>query len=213
MQTAAKSWTKRDIEILDALSARVHLMSLNQIARTWWENTKNAVANARTRLSQLEDGGLISHERLMLSPELPLVQPLVTWTPGNPAPEFSSLAYRLMTRWTDSPILTQIYTATKQAARHFGGHGGRPIRSTERTHDLHLATVFLIKRQDPRFRTSFWLSESSVYDRRVSKKEKLPDAIIKVSRTAIEFGGEYDKQKLRSFHDYCAQQNLSYELW
>lgn len=213
MQTAAKSWTRRDIEILDALSTRIHLMSLNQIARTWWPNTKNAPANAKGRLSQLQDAGLISNERLMLSPELPLAHPLLTWAPGDPIPEFSSLAYRLTARWTDAPILTQVYTATKRAAQHFGGHGGRPIRSTERTHDLHLAAVFLIKRQNPAFRTDFWLSESSIYAQQLSKNEKLPDALIKVPRTAIEFGGEYDKYKLRAFHDYCAQQNLSYELW
>ena len=45
--------------------------------------------------------------------------------------------------------------------------------------------------------------------------EKLPDVILRSSAgtRVIEFGGAYGKDKLISFHGYCKEYSLPYEIW
>ncbi|MBI1349406.1 hypothetical protein GC163_24330 [bacterium] len=210
--------TERDIEIIDALTLRVRMLTIEQVARTWWEEAKTSTALAARRLKQLEEAGKVHLFSLLAHPEIPLLHPVLAWQPRDPEPDFHGLAYCLKIRWTENVITQQAVVATAEAGRENGGWGGRMPRATEQTHDLHLAAVYLTKRRENPEAASFWESEELVRLKLKLKGklagDRLPDAIIsRPKRTAIEFAGRYVPAKLQAFHDYCSGTGLRYELW
>lgn len=212
------SITQRDDEILDALTLRVRLLSLDQVTRTWWSGMTYGKKAALRRLRQLGDAGKLLVFDLPAHPEIHLAQPVCRWKPRQPAPAFDSVSYKLSSRWTEPPIRHRAVIASKATGRHYGGWGGRFPRGTERTHDLHMATVFLVKLKCRDFSTPNWLSEEKIRERRARKRSgklgHLPDAVIaRPKRLAVEFGGAYSPDKLRSFHAYCEEVGLPYEIW
>lgn len=212
------SLTARDDEILDTLTLRVRILSLDQIRRTWWPGSVHGRQTALRRITQLEDEGLVHIFQLVAHPELTLCAPLLAWTPKRPDPDFHKVAYRASARWSQPPVQHTAVIATRQAGSHYGGWGGRYPRLTERTHDLHVAALYLQKcSEDPDTR-KYWKSEEKLREERAGKKNSgrhhLPDAIItRPRRTVIEFGGAYKVEKLSSFHGYCKDIGLPYEIW
>lgn len=210
--------TSRDDEILDSLTLRVRLLTLDQVARSWWTGAKSARQSALNRLRCLEQAEKIHLFDLLAHPELPLTEPEVHWKPKTPVPNFHQLSYRLSRRWKQPAVRHVGLIASRASGRHYGGWGGRYPRPTERTHDLHMATVFLLKRSQDPGSVAHWMSEEKVRERQRQRRsdsaQHVPDAILKrPKRCAIEFGGSYPADKLASFHDYCAQQGWPYEIW
>lgn len=204
--------TKRDLDLLGTLLLRVRYLSLQQVARTWWGETKSPEKNANCRLQRLESGGLIHRFSVVVHPEIVLEQPLFKWAPGKEAPDFGAIAYLLAGRWSENYAPTPAFIASEKAARLLGGTGGKTPRASEETHDLHLATVYLLFRSQNPKRARSWIHEDSA--RRVSG-EKVPDAYVGSGsgKVAIELAGKYPKEKLTEFHQYCVSRNLPYELW
>ncbi len=210
--------TDRDAEILDALTLRVRVLSIPQIARTWWPDAAEPERAARTRLKALETEGLVHRFSLLAHPEIELTQPVFAWnmiyvpTQKSFASEFSGISWRLRCRWSESPHAIPAVIASTRAANLFSGHGGRYPRAAEHTHDLHLSQVFLRKRES--IRPQFWISEERL---RTEMRDTgfLPDAMIRLPEHSviIEFGGAYSKSKIERFHRFCVEGNLPYELW
>ncbi|MGD9689161.1 MAG: hypothetical protein AB7K52_00580 [Phycisphaerales bacterium] len=211
---AAKSLTPRDENLLHALTHRVRVLTLNQVARTFWAGASETSA-AEPRLDQLCGAGLLERLVRMAHPELPLSAPLATWQPGLPRPALTALARQLRSRWRLPDTATVMYTATRAAAALTGGHGDRPLRTSETTHDIHLAGVYLLMRRELPTRARSWKSEARLLAEGRGRHEKLPDAVVTDGRseTAIEFGGMYSADKLAAFHDHCHHSHLGYELW
>lgn len=208
--------SSRDNEILDALTIRVRLFSVAQVARTWWSQTADPDANARERLKQLDRAGLITRFTLMSRPELPLEAPVLVWEPGDKTPDLGSVSYILQSRFSAALEKNPCVIATTRAAAKFGGHGGKLPKNAEQTHDVHVAAMFLRYRGLRPDLIRHWISEEIIKRTRPKVKgEKLPDAMIRAGdyERVIEFGGEYGKDKLIAFHDYCVKKNLPYELW
>jgi hypothetical protein len=213
--------TRRDLEILDALTKRVRVLSIPQIARTWWAEAADPLRVANNRLRALQAEGLIHVERLPAHPELDLQAPAVTWSPGDAAPDFAALAHRLQSRWKHHPVLTACVSASKLAANRFGGYGGRPPRAVERTHDLHMGQVYLLYRARNPELLLHWVFEEQVKSERKRERrepifgEKLPDAFLRSAAgvRVVEFGGAYSKDKLTAFHRYCIDHSFPYEIW
>src|SRR5713226_9334633 len=213
--------TKRDLEILDALTRRVRILSLPQIARTWWPGSANGPRVAENRLRILVAEGLLHIERAPAHPEIQLDGPVASWELEKLAPDFGAVSYRLKARWREHPILTTCVSASKTAADRIGGYGGRPARAVERTHDLHMAQVYLFYRIHYPDLIPHWVFEEQIKaERRRARREpnpgeKLPDVIIKsgTATKVIEFGGAYSKEKLVAFHEYCKEHALPYEIW
>ena len=206
----------RDNEILDALTIRVRLFSVAQIARTWWAGTADPEANARERLKQLDRAGLVTRFVLMSRPELELEAPVLVWEPGQETPDLGSVSYKLQSRFSAALEKTPCVVATARAATKFGGHGGKLPKNAEQTHDVHVAAMFLRYRGLNPDLVRHWISEEVIKRTRPKVKgDKLPDAMIRTGsyERVIEFGGEYGKDKLTAFHDYCVKKNLPYELW
>ena len=208
--------TERDRDILDVLSHRLRVLSLPQIARTWWPKSTHGVADADRRVSVLETAGLLVSRGYMVHPELELTAPLASWRPGLSPPRFPAIAHAAARRWNEPIQTTRLVAVTLAAARALGGHGGRLPRTSEASHDMHLAAVYLWMRYRLPTRTDSWRAEASLYERRrPSSTGKIPDAMVRDghSRTAIEMVGSYPPEKLRAFHAYCAEHKLGYELW
>jgi hypothetical protein len=216
--------TKRDLEIFDALTRRVRVLSLSQIARTWWPEAGSERV-AGNRLRTLAGEKLLHIERALAHPEIDLGEPVATWSQGQADPDFGAISYKLQARWCAHPVLTPCISASKTAAVRFGGYGGRPPRSVERTHDVHMAQVFLrYRNRHPQFVADWVFEEQVKAERKASARqsdrsdatgEKLPDAFIRSSSgtRVIEFGGAYGKDKLIAFHRYCKEYSFPYEIW
>ncbi|MBK8913001.1 MAG: hypothetical protein IPM64_00110 [Phycisphaerales bacterium] len=207
--------TERDQEILEILTRRVRVLSLSQVAATWWPQTPNGQDLAKARLKELERLGLIRQLYLLARPEPPLNSPIVTWKPGAIEPSFGAVAYQLRSRWTRPARRVLSAIATERAGIRFAGTGGRTPRASEATHDLCLATVYLRLRTTDSRRARRWVSEAALYEQGEGRDDRLPDAVIvtRSGKTAIEFGGAYPPAKVAAFHAFCAQRGWGYELW
>ncbi len=94
--------TNRDVDVLETLTLKVHLATLEQIFSGWWSNCSRGTKAARERLSKLEKDGWIERHRVNVHPMLTLAKPELTWVPGGPTPDFGPVSYRLKKRWTEA---------------------------------------------------------------------------------------------------------------
>src|SRR5215471_18014519 len=62
--------TTRDLEILRALTRCIRVLTLQQIARTWWADSKDSAHVAENRLQALRNENLLHIERSPAHPEL-----------------------------------------------------------------------------------------------------------------------------------------------
>jgi hypothetical protein len=199
--------------MLEVLSRRVRVLSLDQVAATWWSSTRNATANASRRLTVLEGRGLVRRVSAM-SHELPeLGEPLVTWRPGSATPDLPAVAYRLEQRWSSPVRPTVLVTATRAASSWLGGGGRRQSRESEISHDLGLAALYLRFRGEAPDRAATWVPEDLFVPGELDGF--VPDAIVREGErpTLIEFAGAYKKERLQKLHASCEQAALPYELW
>lgn len=206
---------QRDREILCTLTHKVRLLTLDQIARTWWGGAKSPRPIARRRLATLAAAGFVRCSRLNARPELDLREPLIAWSPSQAQPDFHHVAYRLQARWKHAPRAVTAYTATRKAATEFGGAGGAIKKPLQVSHDIHIATLYVrLLRTDPAAATA-WLPEAKLAPFR--RHQKLPDAALGDGPTAlrliIEFGNGYDAKRLAAFHADCAERGIPYEVW
>ncbi len=206
-------WTARDREILETLALRVPFLSHEQITRTWWPGGAPAVA--RRRLAALVSGGMLWRAQVTAHPELTLERPAATWAPGAPTPDLGAVSYHLQARWTGTPRPTTIFRATAALARRLGGQGGRLSHETHFNHDLHMGTLYLRLFRDQPTTAARWVSERDLAAER--RHQKLPDAAIRAPtgeiERVIEFGGAYNVEHVRAFHEDCERRRLPYELW
>lgn len=215
MGSLALRLTGRDEAILDALTRRVRVFSVFQVARHWWPGQRHGTESALARLTVLESAGLLKEVTEWAHPELNLVIPILSWKPADGVPNLGQVSYRLKSRWTEAPTPVRGFIATRSAGAIFAGSGGRQPRPSEMTHDLHLAAIFLrILSESPRIAQS-WVSEAAQHAAGAGRNERLPDALIKtrLGTRVLEFGGAYSKRKLAEFHAYCSERSLPYEIW
>ena len=207
----------RDLDILRTLSLHVRLLSLKQVASAWWSEAPSALSAARRRLALLVKSCYLRRLRFPLQPVPPLPAPVFTWRPLLPAPDYGALAWKLQTRWTEPLAPTTVFIATEQAANLFGGRSrGRLKRSSQASHDLGLAAVYLHFRQTRPVEAAMWIGEDVLA--RYRQGQKIPDAVIATApenkpQLVIEFGGAYDADRVREFHLDSKKRKLPYELW
>lgn len=206
--------TDRDTEILRALAVHIRLFSQRQIADHWFEGE---VSNARRRMRQLVRDGLVHRLTVLARPVPELARPVVRWRPGEPEPNLSQASYTFRSRWRDRPLREcTSYIATSRTAKRFGGRvHGELKNGLHATHDLGVARIWLhFDEHFPRWADA-WRGEDLMAHTR--RGEKLPDGFIVDAQEqvvcVIEFGGSYDEQRVREFHDDCRQRQLSYQIW
>jgi len=150
------------------------------------------------------------------SPRPSLEQPLIRVAIEDPRPGFGRLAHLLKHRFYESARAEWIYFAPKTAAAVVGGLAGRAPRPAETTHDLALAGVYLRFLATMPERAAGWKSEAALILEQHGGAGMIPDALVLEPNgrwTAIELGGQYDVDKLTSFHQACRDRGWDYEIW
>jgi len=210
--------TGRDREIIETLAYRIRFFSVHQIARFWWSSEAGEevnISSATRRLRKLDSEKKLVRHSHVIPPELNLIEPEFTWSPGQPEPHYGKLSWRLQSRWKDAPKPTEIYEIGPAGLVEFGGRKGGPKRLDHLRHDLHMGTVYLNLIASDSTVKERWVSEDELAPHRVG--EKLPDAMLRADSnnltTVIEFGGAYDVEHLRSFHADCHDRKLPYQMW
>jgi hypothetical protein len=206
--------TARDREIVQALVQKVRLFSQRQIVDHWWNGE---LANSRRRLNRLADRKLLHRMVVMARPAPAFESPLITWRPGEIAPDFGKIAYRCSARWRSRPARQcVVWLATELASQVYGGKArGELKHPAQATHDLGVAAVWLrLNQVSPQWAVA-WRGEDLMAHTRLG--QKLPDAFIVDDREeviwVIEFGGGYDAERVAAFHQDCVSRNLPYQLW
>lgn len=206
----------RDEQVLHTLARKVRLFSLSQLAAQWWSATPSGVANARKRLRQLLDAGYLEVHRVTARPLPAIEQPLLGWRPGEPLPDFGAVAWKLQARWTEAARPVTVYLASNRSANLFGGRNRGGLKHPHQaTHDLGVAAVYLrLLATDPQAADD-WLGEDVIGGGQFGGK--IPDAVLADdqagTRLALEFGGAYKADRIRTFHHCCARRGLPYEVW
>jgi len=208
---------ERNESILDALALRVHVLSLDQIAQTWFGGQARADAGARRVMQRMVKAGLAAMKREYCYPMLPLSGPILAWAPGQAEPDLGAVAYSLQSRWPEaSSRVVEVYTSTPRLANRIGGFDGRLRHRDQVTHDLHVSEIYLRLFQTNPDLACRWMGEE-LCKRGQEFGEKLPDAVLADASgrpaRAIEFGGRYPKKRVQDFFEHCAQRNLAFELW
>jgi hypothetical protein len=208
------SLTRRDGEIVQALVRKVRLFSQRQIAEARWQGE---VGNARRRLQRLRQVKLVERITVQARTLPGLIEPLLVWMPGQPAPDFGQVAYRCQIRWPGRPLRPcAAWIATAKSARVFGGRNRGTLKQpTQAGHDLGVAAVWLRLRVMSPAWADAWRGEDLLAHTR--RGDKLPDAFLvdrgEQVQCVIEFGGAYDQVRVREFHEDCAARGLPYQLW
>ncbi len=206
--------TQRDQDILQALAQKVRLFSQRQIVDHWWNGEP---ANCRRRLQRLASQQLIRQITVLARPTPLLESPLVSWRPGDSAPDFGSVAWRCQERWRMRPARQcAAWIATEDGSRQYGGVArGELKHPTQATHDLGVACVWLRLHQVAPQWAAAWRGEDLLAHTR--RGQKLPDAFIVGDAEqvlwVIEFGGGYDSERVEAFHWDCVARSLPYQLW
>lgn len=200
-------------QVAEALTRRVRLLTSTQIADTWFNGD---IRMAGSALSQLRRYAMVDTQHVLARPLPTLLAPIVTWNYGDASPDFGKAAYRIKNRWTQPVTTTEIAIATREARKRLGGYcGGRWPRSSEVSHDIGLAGVYLWYRTNASELADHWVSEAQILAEGLVRGDALPDAVIRHTDRSrcrvVEFGGSYGKQKLVAFHE--KMQATSYEIW
>src|SRR4051794_16991877 len=141
-------------------SPKARVVSLGQVAVTWWGGRTTPAAR---RLRRLAAGGWLIGERLLARPLLTLEAPLFIWTPGEPPPDCGRLSYRAQSRWGRSAEPTLVWYAGPVAAARLGGHARGEVKNyCQVTHDLHVSELYLrlLRSGDPG--AASWVGEDAL---------------------------------------------------
>jgi len=208
------TWTRRDLAIVEALTVKVTVLTLSQIASHWWQPSKRRRENASRRLLAMERSGLLERRLMNGHPLLQATKPLASWQPGCDAPDPDAVAKLTHARWKEAPIPYVVYSASPLAANLFGSYHAKPV-PMQLTHDLHLGEVYLLYRSEQPDEAERWVGEHVFGKAGFHVKD--PDAFIcdkqgKAERV-IEHSGRYSRDQIWDFHIHCKDRDLPYELW
>jgi len=208
------SMTSRDMDLLDALTLRVRLLTLRQVTELWWPTGENQRC-ARRRLESLAAADLIEIHRVNAHPLLPVTNPLFAWKPGEVEPDFEQMAGKCRNRWNRPAMPMTVCVAGRLAANLMGSTARGVPHRDHRNHDLRLASVYAAYRQQRPRLAAFWIGEHGLP--KAGYRIKDPDAFLrqpdgKLLRV-IESAGRYNARQIQNFHDHCEANELPYELW
>ncbi len=203
----------REEEIIRTVANAVRVMSLRQVAREWWTDTRWGRSRAKRTLNELAVEDLLHVQRVLSRPIEQLESPIFEWNVGDEIPGFAQLSAQLHRRAMKSAAMVTIVFATRRAVTLFGGSRVPNIKLTQITHDLHVSEVFLHYRRGGRTRQ--WVSEDQLPSAWPIRER--PDAVLcdddgQIVR-ALEYGGDYPAERLANLHDGLSWAGLSYELW
>ena len=203
----------RNEEIIRVLASSVRVMSLQQVARDWWSDTRWGRSRANRTLGELTTAKLLHVRRVLSRPIAPLHATLTVWRPGEAEPDFETLAKQLHRRAMKPAHMLTIVFAARRSVALFSPGAMPTIKLTQMTHDLHVSEVFLHYRR--RGQQTAWLSEDHLPSDWPLRQR--PDAVLcdhggEIVH-AVEYGGDYPAKRLIELHRGFSEIELSYEIW
>jgi hypothetical protein len=197
-------------QVVKTLATKVRVMTLEQVAENWFSDLARPKNAAREGLHRAEKEGLLVTAWGMAHPTVPLPGPLYRYEANDrtPPPLFGRLSWEARRRFRKAPVRTLYVTAAKLGKAAFGQSPGRRSgRTSELTHDIHVAEVYLrfLKLDSERERE--WRGEDHLQGSVIR-----PDAVI--GDTAIDFIGKYSASKIESLHrQYIGAGIRVFEFW
>ena len=154
-------WTARDLDIVEALTCRVRLLSIDQIARIWWSRA-GSLRVIRRRLRRLAAAGLIHRTIANVHPPLDVSRPLAQWKPGVDEPDSRQVASQAKNRWQSASTPRELFFATKLAANLYGSTAGALPELNHRDHDLLLGQVYAVYRTTRPEEAQWWVGHDTL---------------------------------------------------
>jgi len=206
--------TDRDSKIIQTLGLKVRVMSFNQIASLWWNNTVSGRILAKNRLKLLVQYNFLNCLYVNAHPMLKIKGPIFSWMPGDTEPDSKSLSNFLFKRLSKQPNMTTVYTLSRKS-KNMIGSGAKPFNPLHATHDIHVSEVYLFLLKNDIESAEAWISEDMITKR--GKGLVDPDAVLNYSslrpKLFVEFCGKYDAKRIDHFHSDCQNNNQGYQLW
>ena len=203
-------------EILVALAWHLRVLSVEQIARTWWQGQATAKRRATDAIKARQKNGWLHVRELLSRPTSPLGGPLVSWTPNHRAPNFDKLSRLLHRRARTAARKIRVVTATRKTRELYGvaGPGHRP-KLTQLSHELFVAEIFIRYRANGLDVDRQWIGEDQ-FPKSWPVRSR-PDVLLrnqddKIVR-AVEYGGAYTVHRLSKLHAALRSIPLAYEIW
>lgn len=207
-------WTDRDLDIVETLTRRVRLLTVEQVARIWWPSARH-LRIVRRRLRRLTAGGLLHRTIVNVHPLLQLKRPLLSWHDNKAEPNFERASTQARTRWTQPANPAEVYSATPVAANLFGSTATQLPQLNHRDHDLLLGQIYVLYRTERPAEARMWIGEDALD--KAGYRIKDPDAFLiddnGTKFSVIESAGRYGPKQIESFHHHCVENELPYELW
>ncbi len=204
----------RHQEIVRALADSVRLLSVSQITKHWWTETKWGRSRARQAIRILEQDQWLVTQTVMARIVHEPVLPVVTWNMDDPEPDFQEVARTLHRRAIANATPITVAIATRRAAALFSSGPLATIKLTQVTHDLNVSELFL------HFRglgipAQAWVSEDRLpADWPIRER---PDAVLKNAAgtiyRAVEYGGDYPVSRLLELHRGISLLGIGYQIW
>ena len=206
--------TDRDLDLLRTLTLRSPMLRLHHVAQVWWPKAQTTDPVFR-RLICLQDARFLEVHRINAHPPLPDQQPLFVWQPGADDPDPERVSQQARQRWNQPAPSSVVCVAARRAASLFGSTAcGLPVLE-HRDHDLRLGDAFVHYRQTAPQLAACWIGEDALP--KAGYRIKDPDAFLQDAQgrvfRVIESAGRYRPAQVESFHEYCHELSLPYELW
>jgi len=179
-----------DQAICEMLERHTPVLTVPQIARSWFSCTHEPLKVAGRFVRRLAKHGVVQIASEMLHPELDVSEPLLSWEPTmDESPDLGRVAWRAKARFSEAPTRTVVARLA----------GKEPRRTTALIHDVMLAGVFLdYLRQDASV-AERWRSERDFSPSELPRfGNRLPDAVLREENheVLIDCIGSYDKRRL-----------------
>lgn len=206
--------TSHEKQIVRVLAERVRVLTMRQIAVTWWTDTRWGRGRASAAMRNLADAGWLHDQQVLSRPIQSFSTPLVAWRPGDHCPDLAAVARSLHRRAMVDAKPVKVVFATARATTLFSSGRAPSVKLTQTTHDLNVAELFLhyLRSGLPGDR---WTSEDRLP--RDWPIKARPDALVRNEAgeilRALEYGGDYPVSRLAELHDGLSSIHLAYEIW
>lgn len=205
---------RHEEQFVRVLADSVRVMSIVQVASTWWTDTRWGRSRASAATNQLVSDGWLHMQWALSRPVQSLVSPLIAWRPGDRRPDFRLTVRLLHQRAMADARPVKIVFAARRAVIFFGTGRAPSIKLTQMTHDLNVSELYLHYRRNG-LPDHCWTSEDRLP--RDWPLKARPDALLRSENgdvvRATEYGGDYPASRLTELHAGLSSIGLSYEIW
>ena len=206
-------WTPSDYDILMTLTSRVRMVSLSQAVAIWWPESTFRVA--KRLLRRLCHAGFLETTFINVEPLISVHKPICSWKPGKEEPDLKRVSRKAKSRWSNVAKPQQVFFASRRSSNLFGSSAPGLPPAIQRDHDLLLADVYVYYRTQRPKHAEKWIGEDRLA--KAGYQQKDPDAFLinddGYPTRVIESAGRYGLKQVESFHEYCDEYDLPYELW